>query len=115
MVVRQSKSQFVGPLPPPHILENYENIKQGFAERIFSMAEKEQYHRHERRKARAAAEARGQYFAFSICLLAIVGGMVLVWFDHDVPGTILGGSTIGWLAYVFITGSRKGGGTNARE
>ena len=66
-------------------------------------------------KARVSAEARGQYFAFAICLLSIVGGMVLIWFDHDVPGTILGGSTIGWLAYVFITGSRKSGGKNPRE
>ena len=36
-----------GPLPPPHQLQEYENILPGSAERIFRIAEREQAHRHE--------------------------------------------------------------------
>ncbi len=35
-----------GPLPPPEILENYNNILPGSAEHIIKMAETQQLHRH---------------------------------------------------------------------
>ena len=42
-VIEQSRLvHYEGPLPPPHVLEHLENIVPGAAERIFSMAEKEQ-------------------------------------------------------------------------
>jgi uncharacterized membrane protein len=37
---------FRGPLPPPELLEHYEKVLPGGAERIFRMAENEQEHRH---------------------------------------------------------------------
>ena len=36
---------FVGPLPPPTMYREYENVHAGSAERILAMAEKEQNHR----------------------------------------------------------------------
>lgn len=38
---------FSGPLPPPSIIAGYEDILPGSADRIFTMAENEQKHRHE--------------------------------------------------------------------
>ena len=37
----------IGPIPDPSTLEKYNQIQEGFAERIVIMAEKEQSHRHE--------------------------------------------------------------------
>ncbi len=39
--IRQtSLSSYSGPLPPPEVLSGYENVKEGFAERILVLAEK---------------------------------------------------------------------------
>ena len=46
-VIRQS---FVGPLPPPDVLQAYENFKPGLAERIVSLSESEAIHRRELEK-----------------------------------------------------------------
>lgn len=40
-------SMWQGPLPPPAVLEEYDRIRPGAAERILVMAEKEQQHRHD--------------------------------------------------------------------
>ncbi|MBG6243268.1 MAG: DUF2335 domain-containing protein [Candidatus Symbiopectobacterium sp. Dall1.0] len=37
---------FTGPFPPPDILEKYNHVLPGAAERIFSLTEREQQHRH---------------------------------------------------------------------
>ncbi|CAK8742109.1 hypothetical protein SODG_005429 [Sodalis praecaptivus] len=37
---------FTGPFPPPDILEKYNQVLPGAAERIFSLTEREQQHRH---------------------------------------------------------------------
>lgn len=39
------QESFSGPIPHPDLLQGYENIQAGFAERVFRMAEKEQEHR----------------------------------------------------------------------
>lgn len=51
---------FSGPLPPPDLLREYNQIVPGLAERIARMAEKEQDHRHyfERKLVRILAEDR---------------------------------------------------------
>lgn len=40
------KSQFNGPIPPPEIIAEYKDIQSDFPERIITMAEKQQGHRH---------------------------------------------------------------------
>lgn len=37
---------FSGPVPPPKMIEAFENVLSGSADRIFVMAEKEQHHQH---------------------------------------------------------------------
>lgn len=46
-VMFTSTQQWTGPLPPPSILQQYENVCPGSAERILRSMEKEQYHRHD--------------------------------------------------------------------
>lgn len=113
--VRQES--FSGPIPHPEMLRGYEGVKAGFAERIVSMAEKEQKERFDRERwqaerekeiiANAAAEAkRGQLFALIISVLFLIGSVVLALFDHDTVAAILGGGTLVSIVTIFITGRK---------
>ena len=45
LVHQHTEVSFSGPLPPPGVLESYEKVLPGSAERIFTMAEKQIEHR----------------------------------------------------------------------
>ena len=68
---------FHGPLPAPSVLEGYEHIVSGAAERIIAMAEADA--KYEREIAFAALNAeesstrRGQWFAFIVAIFALEG------------------------------------------
>ena len=73
-LVRVSET-YSGPLPHPAILQQYEAIQPGFAERLLRMAEREQDHQHEMEKASAEAaatsERRGTWSALIVALCAL--------------------------------------------
>ena len=102
---------FSGPLPPPSILAGYENVGEGFANRVIALAEKQQDHRHllENKSVDAAidAEKRGQHYALIVSVLIILGALYLIATGKEVYGTILAGGTLTGLAYIFITGRKK--------
>lgn len=71
-IERRIEQHFSGPIPPPHILAKYEEISGGgFANRIVTMAEKEQSHRHsvddKMVSGAVSIDARGQNYAFILC------------------------------------------------
>lgn len=109
----RSDSFFSGPLPPPEILRQYDEAHAGLADRIVSMAESEQSHRHSVESAALQgsidAEKRGQNYALLLCVLVILASCGLIWNGNEVSGTILAGGTLAALAYVFITGRRGKG------
>lgn len=77
-IVAQVKASaiFTGPLPPPQILAQYEQITPGFANRVMTFAEEQQRHRIEL-ESQVIPETinvnkRGQIFAFIITILAII-------------------------------------------
>jgi len=51
---------FTGPLPPPALLEQYERLSPGFAERIITSWEIETAHRHDLERKVVAAEIEAQ-------------------------------------------------------
>lgn len=110
LLAAESES-FSGPLPPPELLQHYESVHEGFAERIISMAEKEQEHRHNAETVAIdgslSAEKRGQVFAFLLSGAVVLGSIYLIATGHEVSGSILAGGTLTGLAYIFITGRRK--------
>jgi uncharacterized membrane protein len=79
---RSSGSRFNGAkrshsiLPPPHILQEYERLSEGAADRLIEMAEMEQAHRHDWEddclRAYTKSHRIGQLFG-AIVALAIVG------------------------------------------
>ena len=66
-------SSFKGPLPPPELLERYNNVVGNGAERIVSMAEKQSNHRMELENHAIKEELKqsktGQVFGFVLGLL----------------------------------------------
>ena len=61
-------------MPPPGWLQAYENVLAGSADRMLSMVEKEQDHRH-------TIARRGQAFASALTVLGMVAATVLLYFD----------------------------------
>lgn len=101
---------FSGPLPPPQILQQYNDAHPGLADRIVTMAESEQAHRHGVENTALSgsigAEKRGQNYALTICTLVVLASFGLIWQGHEVSGSVLAAGTLSALAYVFITGRR---------
>lgn len=88
-----------GPLPPPQFFQAYEATLPGAAERILAMAEREQKSRHVR-------EARGQWMAFLLALLGLLGGVALVYLDKSLEGLAAMVVSIAIVIGVFITSKR---------
>ena len=88
-----------GPLPPPQFFQAYETTLPGAAERILTMAEREQKSRHSR-------EARGQWMAFLLALLGLLGGMALVYVDKSLEGLAAMLISIAIVIGVFIASKR---------
>lgn len=90
--------QFSGPIPPPTILSDYNNIVPGAAERILRMAEDDASHQRNIERLAITStknEVRiGQFFGLivSLAVLALAGFAVL----HGQPwvATLLGGGTL---------------------
>lgn len=104
------QESFSGPIPHPDLLQGYENVKQGFAERIVSMAEAQQKHRFECEDKMVSGTVleskRGQWMAFVIAILFLIGSIALGLFGHDWLGGIIGGGTLVALVTVFVTGRK---------
>lgn len=87
-----------GPLPPASELRNYDLVLPGAAERILSMAEREQRHRHELESTivgtEAALRARGQWFALAALIASLLVVTSFAAFGAPEAGAWLGGAII---------------------
>ncbi|EBG2415162.1 DUF2335 domain-containing protein [Salmonella enterica] len=107
-----SQTCFRGPLPPPSMLREYNDIVAGAAERIMVRSEKEQAHRHEMQNKTVTGtinkDKRGQWMAYSITLLILLIATIFAWRGNTVfAGTLITVDLIG-LASVFIMGRVSG-------
>ena len=99
---------YSGPLPPAEQIRAYEDVLPGSADRILSMAERQQDHRMELEKVtvhEAAQRSRwGLRLGFVLALLVLAIGAVGIFTGHDVAGlaVIIGQAAI--LAGVFVYG-----------
>jgi uncharacterized membrane protein len=102
---------FSGPLPPPAVLKNYNEVISGAAERILQMAEKEGDHRRYVEKKIVDSEsgqlARGSFLSFALGVLSLACGFILALLDKDVVGvsSIIVG--IGSIITAFLLGRKK--------
>lgn len=100
---------FSGPLPKPAILQEYEAVLSGAADRILRMAEKQAEHRQLLEKTVIFGDSkranRGLWAGFIVALCALGGAVFLVYTGHGVYGAILGSVDIVSLASVFVYGT----------
>jgi uncharacterized membrane protein len=98
---------YTGPIPEPEALAEYERINPGLADRLVTMAEKEQTLRHTILRWRTLAQiwvtAAGQIFGFVIGVLAICLGGFLLYHDKNLAGftTFLSGVVMLVTAFIY--------------
>lgn len=89
-VTRVQYSEHSGPLPPPALLEDYERIVPGGAERIFAQFELQSAHRQYIEKkvidSNTFVQRFGALAAFVLGLVAIGGGLWLVYLGKSITG-----------------------------
>jgi uncharacterized membrane protein len=102
---------FSGPLPPPEVLEKYNQSLPGAAERILSMAEQQSRHRQSLETkvidANIFVQKVGPFLGFVIAMTAVVGGIVLILKGKDGYGLAAIVTALTSLAGVFIYGKSK--------
>ncbi len=95
-------------MPPPAVLEGYERLVPGAAERILVMAESDSRHQQQIEfAALRAAEAevkRGQIFGFVIGLVALCASVGALALGSPVVAGVIGGTTVVGLVSAFIIG-----------
>ena len=110
-IIKQQTELYSGPIPSPEILIKFEDAIPGAANRIITMAEKEQTHRHYRENKEILipliTERLGMIFAFLIVLAIFGCGTWLIFIDRQVSGTILSGTSIITIVGYFIQGKKK--------
>lgn len=114
MLVQHSKSSsFVGPLPPPEAMAGYGEIDPTLVNRIVTMAEKEQAHRHsgdvalqtmliQEQKNQASTTKRGQFLGAGAFAIALGCTVLMVWKDQQIAATIFGALNIGSIVGLFL-------------
>jgi uncharacterized membrane protein len=104
-------ASFSGPIPPPALLKQYDEISPGFADRILSQAESQSKHRQDLERhhleSGTKAELRGQIMAFVLAAGTILGGMYLILQDKEVLGGAAIIAAIASLAGVFVYGKKQ--------
>ncbi|PWJ49371.1 DUF2335 domain-containing protein [Faecalicatena contorta] len=114
VVSRVIRSEFSGPIPPPSIIQGYEEVLPGSADRILGMAEKQSSHRQELETMMVKAESRdsllGVVFAFALGFSCIIAGVVIVILvpknSGAISASILGMTGIGSIIATFLKSTR---------
>ena len=107
-----------GPIPDPITLEQYNRVLPNAADRIVSMAEKEQEHRHRMQEKLINAQVNdtqqereerrlGQIFGLSIGVVSIVAGSITAILASPIAGGFIGSAGVIGLVSVFVLGRRE--------
>ena len=101
---------FSGPLPPPSVLAEFEQVEPGAANRIISMTENQLRHNQEMEKLvvnSTVGDSRlGVWLAFILVIVVSVGGVIVAVLGHSVAGAVICISVIGGIVGTFIYGTR---------
>lgn len=105
------QAQWTGPIPPPGVLKQYDEVAAGLAERIVASMEREQEHRHEMDwkllRIHKSIYARGQFIAALIALVCLTLGFVLGYHGHSAAAIAFVTGGLGQVVLAFL-GSRDG-------
>lgn len=110
-VVATRAEFYSGPLPHPQMLEKYDQISPGAAAIIIGMAEKQTNHRIDIENKVVASQIqnskRGQVFAFTLELCALISSFILFMFDKGPPAYVVFGTSVMSLVVTFIYATRS--------
>jgi uncharacterized membrane protein len=105
------QQSFIGPIPPPQIMEAYERILPGSADRILRMAEKQSDHRQglERQvvAGNVSAQTRGQRYAGGLSALLFGGGIYLLANGIQIGGLSTLALAVAGIVSTFIYGRSR--------
>ena len=83
---------FAGPIPHPSIIQQYERILPGSADRIFKVAEAQSSHRQKLEssviKSDISNERLGMYLSFIVIIIFIIAGVFLLINNKPVEGLL---------------------------
>ena len=103
--------QYSGPLPPPELLERFNQVIPNGAERIMVMVEQQNSHRmvieNTVVKNQQWQSTLGQYFALAVTIFGLSISAWAIAYGHDGAGGTIGVATVGSVAAAFITGRNK--------
>jgi uncharacterized membrane protein len=106
--IKTSRTQFVGPIPPPEILIKYNDAVPDAAERILKMAETQLAHRisieNQVVSSNCKAQQRGPIYGLLVCFAAIGGGIYLVHTGKDAAGLASLITPLAGIVAVFVYG-----------
>jgi uncharacterized membrane protein len=104
-------AQYSGPLPPPELLDRFNQVIPNGAERIMVMVEEQNRHRMTIEttvvKNQQWQSTLGQYFALAVTIFGLSISAVAIAYGHDGSGGTIGVATVGSVAVAFITGRKK--------
>jgi uncharacterized membrane protein len=102
---------FSGPIPPPEVLEKYNQALPGSAERILAMAEQQSRHRQaiESRviDSNIFVQKLGPFLGFIVAMTAVGGGVYLMVKGNNGYGLAAVITALASLAGVFIYGKQQ--------
>ncbi len=102
---------WAGPIPPPAILQQYEQVLEGSAQSIIDSFVKQGDHRRSLEREYLDADSRradrGQILAFVLALAFLIVAGALVWHGEALAGTTIGTVDLVALVTVFIVGRRQ--------
>ena len=109
--VEQTTLRFVGPLPPPDVLRQYDQALPGGAERIMALAEKQSAHRQQLEKtvvdSNCKNERLGTILGFALAMTALLGGFYLVANGMSAAGIAAIITSLAAPAGAFVYGKRQ--------
>lgn len=99
--------QFSGPIPPPDLLTQYNDVVSDGAERIFAAFEAQTRHRQSIEAAVVHGNenraGRGQWMAYSLAIIILALGSVMIFTGHEWAGATLITVDLVGLVGVFVT------------
>lgn len=98
------RQTFQGPIPRPEHFAQYEQTLPGAADRILTMAEKEQEHRHREEDNNYTLDGRKIFVSFVLMVLLILSGIVMVVLDAYSVACIIFGTTAVAVLGAFAVG-----------
>ena len=111
VITRQVSTSFKGPLPPPEVLEQFDRVVPGSAERIIAMAEQQSQHRRALEQKVISSDILnsrlGLIFGFVLGLVGVGGGIYAIVIGQAGVGSFISLGALATLAGVFVYGSKQ--------